>query len=146
MKIPIERQLSDVIRNSEKHCGIWSNVQIRRSHPQEHDFGENGHGGTIPNQDRFQETMETFTSEFNMRLSQDMDTMLCILYSQINRAISSTLAERVLPEIQNIVSSMSSSRNSDTESGLSPDNQGIRKAQRGLKPKVPKTTAGLLLI
>ena len=66
------------------------------------------HDNIIPRQDRFQETMETFTSEFNMRLSQQMDSMMSMMHSQIHRAISTALAERVIPEIQNIVSSMSS--------------------------------------
>ena len=70
---PIERELSNVIGNSESHYDDELN-----SHPMENDFGENGFGhhvreNTIRRQDRFQETMETFTSEFNMRLSQEMD-------------------------------------------------------------------------
>ena len=67
----IERELSNAIGNSESHCNIEFNSQ-----PREDDFGENGfgqyvHENIIPRQDRFQETMETFTSEFNMRHSRD---------------------------------------------------------------------------
>ena len=62
----------------------------------------------IPRQDRFQETMETFTYEFNMRLSQEMVSMMSMMHNQTNRAISTAIAERVIPEIQNMVSSMSS--------------------------------------
>ena len=69
---PIERELSDVIGNSENRCDVESDSQFRGNHPQENDFGQNCHKGTIPRQDRFQETMETFTSEFNMRRSQEM--------------------------------------------------------------------------
>ena len=69
--------------------------------------------------------METYTSEFKMRLSQQMDCMVSMMNSQVNRAISSALAEIVIPEIQNILSSMSSSGNRDTESGSSPDSQEI---------------------
>ena len=70
---PIERQLSNVIGNPESHCDDDS-----KSRPREKDFGENGFGHyvrekIIPRQDRFQETMGTFISEFNMRLSQEMD-------------------------------------------------------------------------
>ena len=62
----IERELSNVIGNSENHCDDESN-----SHSRENDFGENGFVHYVreninPRQDRFQETMETFTSEFNM--------------------------------------------------------------------------------
>ena len=47
-----------------------------------------------------------------------MDSMMSVMHSQINRAMSSEIAERVLPEIQNMMSSLSSG-NRDTESGLS---------------------------
>ena len=92
---PIERELSNVNGNSESHYDDDSN-----SHPREDDFGENSFGhhvreNTIPRQDRFQETMEIFTSEFNMRLSQKMDPMMSMMHNQINRAISTAVAERV---------------------------------------------------
>ena len=50
-----------------------------------------------------------------MKLSQDMDAMMSMMHSQINRAISSTISERVFPDVQNIMRSMSSG-NRDTES------------------------------
>ena len=77
--------------------------------------------------------METFPSEFNLSLPQDMDSMMSLMHSQINRAISSAKTERVIPEIQNIVSSTSSSRNRDAESGLflSPNSQETREDTNG---------------
>ena len=64
---PIERELSVVIGSLENHCDIESNSQFRGDYPQEDDFGHYVHGNGIPGQDRLQETMKTFTSEFNMR-------------------------------------------------------------------------------
>ena len=52
----------------------------------------------IPRQDRFRETKETLTSEIKLRLSRKMDLM-SMMHSQINRAISAAIAERVFPEI-----------------------------------------------
>ena len=66
--------------------------------------------------------METFTNEINLRLSQEMDSMMSMMHSQINRAINSAIAERVIPEIQNMLSSLSSG-NRNTESGSSLNNQ-----------------------
>ena len=63
------------------------------------DFGQYGHERTIPRQDEFQETMGTFSSEFNMRPCQEMDSMMSMMLTQINRPISSGIAERVIPEI-----------------------------------------------
>ena len=82
--------------------------------------------------------METFTSEFNMRLSQEMDSMMFMMHNQINRAISTAIAERVIPEIQNIVSSMSSSGNRDTEASSSSNSQENTERQNGFKTKITK--------
>ena len=65
----IERELSNVIGNSENHCDAEPNLESREKDSHENDFEHFVHGNMIPRQDRFQETMETFTSEFNMRLS-----------------------------------------------------------------------------
>ena len=124
---PIERKLSNVIGNSENHCDTDSNSQLRENIPQGYGFGH-----YVPGQDRFQETMETLTSEFSMRLSQEMDSMMSMMLTQISRAKTSAIAEMVIPEIQNIVSSMSSSGNRDTESGLSPDSREVREDTNGV--------------
>ena len=69
------------------------------------------------------QSFETFSNEVNLRLSQEMDSMMSMMHSQINRAISTAIAERVIPEIQNIVISMSSSGNRDIEASVSPNSQ-----------------------
>ena len=71
--------------------------------------------------------METFTSEFNMRLSQEMDSMMSMMHSRMNKAIASAIAGIVIPEIQQIVSSMSSSGNR-TVSPVCP--QTVRKLEK----------------
>ena len=76
--------------------------------------------------------METFTSEFNLRLSKEMDSMMSMTHSQI-RATSTAKAERGIPEIQNIVSSMSSSGNRDTEVSSSPTERN-----NGFETKITK--------
>ena len=64
--------------------------------------------------------------------------MISMLHSQINRAISAAKAERIIPEIQNIVSSMSSSGNQDTEASLSPNSQENTERNNGFKSKITK--------
>ena len=71
---PIERDLSNVIGKSENYRDTESNPQFRENNPQGSGFGRYVHENIIPVQDRFQETMEAFTSEFNMRRSQEMDS------------------------------------------------------------------------
>ena len=107
----IEQEFSNVIGNTGNHRDTEPNLQQEENETRENDFGHFAHENVIPRQDRFHETMETFTSEFNMRLSQEMDSMMAMKHSQINRAINTARAERVIPEIQNMVSSLSSSEN-----------------------------------
>ena len=64
---PIEQEPSNVVANSGSHCDDESNFQPREKYSRENDFGHYVYENMIPRQDRFQETMETFTSEFNMR-------------------------------------------------------------------------------
>ena len=56
----------------------------------------------------------------------------------MNRAISTAISERVIPEIQNIVSSMSSSGNRDTEASMSPSSQEKRENSSGLRSETMK--------
>ena len=72
-----------------------------------------------------------------MRMSQKMDAMMSMMHSRINRAISSAISERVIPEIQNIMSSISSG-NRDTESGSLSNIQENYSRTEGLKTKITK--------
>ena len=83
------------------------------------------------------ESMQTFSNENNMRLSQEMDammSMMLLIHSQINRVISSAISEIVIPEILNIMSSLYSG-NKDTESRSSLNNQENNSESTGLKTK-----------
>ena len=71
-------------------------------------------------------SFETFSNEFNLRLSQEMVSMMSMVHNLINSAICTAIAERVIPEIQNIVSSMSSSGYRNTEASMSPNSQEDR--------------------
>ena len=135
---PIERELSNMIGNVENNQDIESNPQSARYESHENEFGHYVHGNAVHRQDRVQETLETFTSEFNMRLSQEMDSMMSLMPSQINRAINTAIAERVIPEIQNIVSSNSSSGNRDTEVSSSPNSQENAEVNNGFRNKITK--------
>ena len=134
----IEQELSNVMGNSENHCDAESTLQSRGNDSHENIFGHFVHENTIPRRDRFQETMETFTSEFNIRFSHEMDSMMSMKHSQINRAVSTAIAERVIPEIQNMVSSMSSLGNRATEASLSPHSQENTEKNSGFKTKITK--------
>ena len=92
----------------------------------------------LPRQNDVRQSLETFSNEFNLRLSQEIDSMMSMMHSQINRAFSNAITERVIPEIQNIVSSMSSSGNRDTEASASPNSQENGECSSGFKSKFAK--------
>ena len=115
-----------------------SNLQSAGYDSRENEFVHYVHENVIPMQDRFPETLETFTSEFNLRLLQEMDSMMSLMHSQINRTINTAVAARVTPVIQNIVSSISSSGNRDTEVSSSPNSQENAKTNNGFGNKILK--------
>ena len=102
------------------------------------EFRETCHENNVHRQNEPRDFMETFTNEFNLRLSQEMDSMMTMMHSQINRAISSAISDRVIPEIKNSMSSMSSSGNRDNEASSSPNSQENRENNHGLNTKIPK--------
>ena len=55
----------------------------------------------------FWESVEIFSNEINMKLSQGMNSLMNMMDSQIDRATSSALSDRVIPEIQNFMGSLS---------------------------------------
>ena len=63
---------------------------------------------------------------------------MSMVHNQINRAISTAISERVFPETQNIVNSMSSSGNRDTEDSMFPNSQETREKASGLKNQITK--------
>ena len=96
------------------------------------------HENDLLRQNEVRQSFETFSNEFNLRLSQEMDSMMSMMHSQINRAIKAAIAERVIPEIQNTANSMSSTGHNDTEVSLSPISQENREGASGPKMKIAK--------
>ena len=129
---PIEREIADAIEQSSVQGDIETSEYL------ENRYTNFPHENNLPRQDDIRQSLETFSNEFNLRLSQEMDSMMSMVHSQINRAISNAISERVIPEIQNIVSSMSSTGNRDTEASVSPNSQENRECSSGFKSKFAK--------
>ena len=129
---PIERELADAIEQSLVQGDIETNMHQRGEY---RDFT---YESDSFRQNDVRRSFETFSNEFNLRLSQEMDSMMFMIHNQINRAINTAIAERVFPEIQNIVSPMSSSGNRNTEASISPKGQEDRGKPSALKSKITK--------
>ena len=128
---PIERELASAIEQSSVQGDTEDDLRQRN------DYREFDYESNPLRQNDVSQSSETFSNEFNLRLSQK-DSMMSMVHNQINRAIRTAISERSIPEIQNIVSSMSSSGNRDTEASLSPENQGNRENTSGLRTKITK--------
>ena len=81
-KNPIERELADAIEQSsvQEEYGV-------------NEYQENNNRNFVREneplrQNEVRQSFETFTNEINLRLSQEMDSMMSMVHNQINRAIS----------------------------------------------------------
>ena len=129
---PIERELADAIDQSSTHGDADTNAY----HGGE--YRNYLHENDLLRQNEVRQSFVTFSNEFNLRLSQEMDSMMSMMHNQINRAITAAIAERVIPEIQNIANSMSSTGHIDTETSLSPISQENRESAYGPEIKMAK--------
>ena len=129
---PIERELASAIEQSSVQGDAEDNIH-QRSH-----YRDFPHENDPLRQNDVRLSFETISNEFNLRLSQEMDSMMFVVHNQIKRAISTAISKRVTPEIQNIVISMSSSGNRGTEASMSPNSQENRENTSGLRTKITK--------
>ena len=81
-KNPIERELTDAIEQSsvQEEYG----VNEYQENKNRHFVREN----EPLRQNEVRQSFENFTNEINLRLSQEMDSMMSMVHNQINRAIS----------------------------------------------------------
>ena len=129
---PIERELAEAIDQSSAHGDADTNMY------RESEYRDYSHENNLLRQNEVRQSFETFSNEFNLRLSQEMVSMMSMMHNQINRAITTAIAERVIPEIQNIANSMSSTGHRDTEASSSPSSQENRENASGPKTKIAK--------
>ena len=128
----IDRELVDAIEQSSVHVDTKTNLYHRNEY--DNFIFEND----SVRQNDVRQSFEALSNEFNLRLSQEMDSMMSMMHSQINRAITTAIAERVIPEIQNIANSMSSAGHRYTEDSMSPYSQENRENASGPKTKIAK--------
>ena len=71
------------------------------------------------------------------RMSREMEAMMDLMQSQITRAISSAISERIIPEIQNMVENLPLGQH-DVELGTSLNEEGIRNAWKNTNIRLTK--------
>ena len=77
---PIERELTDAFEQSSVQGDVESNEHLGNQ------YTSFAYENNLPRQDDIRQSLETFSNEFNLRLSQEMDSMMSMMHSQINRA------------------------------------------------------------
>ena len=85
-KSPIERELADAIEQSSAHEDANTNTYQRN------EYGYFTYEIDSVRQNDVRQSFEAFSNEFNLRLSQEMDSMMSMMHSQINRAITTAIA------------------------------------------------------
>ena len=93
---PIERELVDAIEQSSVQGDSEANIH------QWSDYRDFACENDAFRQNVVRQSFETFSNKFNLRLSQEMDSMMLMVHNQINRALSNAISERVIPEIQTL--------------------------------------------
>ena len=96
----IERELDSIINGSEGELDLEP-LPNRENSSQENEIRDIGKrnelGRGLP------ETNNILSDELNARFSREMDSLMDLMQSLINKAISSSINDRVVPEIQNIM-------------------------------------------
>ena len=134
---PVERESANTINGSTGHNDTEAFPNIRGNSSQENEIRDFYVENEVLRHDSFKKLVEIFSNEINKRLSQEMDCLISMMHSQINRAISSAISHGVIPGIQNMMGSLSSGHR-HTESGTSANNQAKSEEMSGLKTKVTK--------
>ena len=73
----------------------------------------------------------------NARMSHEMEAMMDLIQSQITRAISSAISERIIPEIQNMVEHLPLGQHG-VEPGTTLNEEGVRSAWENTNTRLTK--------
>ena len=86
---------------------------------------------------RLTESINKLSGEMNARMSREKETMMDLMYTQISRAISSAISERIIPEIQIMVEKWPLSQHG-FEPCTSTNEDGIRNVWKNANTKLTK--------
>ena len=96
-------------------------------------------------QEGLSESINILSDEMNAMFFREKDSMMDLLQSHINRAISSAMNDRVVPEIQNIIGNLPLNRNGP-EPSTSLNEAGISNAWKNKNTKFAKKDSRPLVI
>ena len=95
----IENELDSIINRPEGQQELQSLPNREHSSQENETRNIENRNGSI-RQEGLSESINILCDEMNARFSLEMDSLMKLMQSQINRAISSAINDRVIPEIQ----------------------------------------------
>ena len=78
----------------------------RENSSQGNEIRDIGNRNEPVSEERLIESIITLSGEMNARMSREMETMMDFMQTQISRAISCAISQRIIPEIQIMVESL----------------------------------------
>ena len=98
----IERELDSLINGPERQKDFQT-FQNRETSSQENEIRDISNRNEPIGERRLRESIKMLSGEMNARMSQEMESMMVFMQTQISRAINSATSERIIPETQSVM-------------------------------------------
>ena len=102
----IEREIGNVGQRPSAHSDSEAFSHLGESSSEQNENRFIHAKNEAPNWDRLLISIELLSSEMNTILFQEIDSSMIMMRTQINKAISSAISYRVIPEIRNIMGTL----------------------------------------
>ena len=132
----IERELDSLINVPEGQRDFQS-FPNRENASHENEIRDIDSRNEPIRESRLKESINTLSGEMNAGMSREMEAMIDLMQSQISRAISSAISERIIPEIQNMVENLPLGQHG-VEPCTSTNEEGIRSAWENTNTRLTK--------
>ena len=132
----IERELDSLINVPERQRDFQS-FPNRENSSQENEIRDIDSRNEPVRESRLVESINLLSVEMNARMSREMEAMMDLMQSQISRAFSSAISERIIPEIQNMVENLPLSQHG-VEPSTSTNEDGIGNVWKSANTKFTK--------
>ena len=101
----IEGELGSLINVPERQHDFQS-FPNRKNASQENEIRDISNRNEPVKEERLIESINILSGETNARMSRERETMIDFMQTQISRATSCAISERIIPEIQNVVENL----------------------------------------
>ena len=99
----VAQNIVNAMNGSTSHNDTAAFPHPREHSSQENKIRENNNENEVPRLERLIKSIEIFSNEMNTRLSEEVNSIMNMMHSEINKIIRSAVSDRVIPEIQDMV-------------------------------------------